>query len=267
MTSKKKVFKIINFNKKLEKYANSKTFSVVEDSGFEYKSVERIFDHIEKVAKIPSVLSEYFVREYIIKQLKLINRTYRVDKVGNVYVLPKNESKVLLSAHMDKQAKPNYYDSDSSIVGKLDDAIGIGIILALLKNNNFHGLFTIGEERGLLGSKYAVKNDLIPSGVDKAVVIDVSPRPPKKGVQFYSSFNNKRASINLVEIVVNIAKSLNVNIQPMSGAINDGTILIRKIKDTIAFESYIDNFHSSNECCQKKEIIDIYRIVEGILTI
>ena len=39
-----------------------------------------------------------------------LEKNYNIDKMGNIYIIPKKECDYLLSAHMDKQAEPNYND-------------------------------------------------------------------------------------------------------------------------------------------------------------
>lgn len=225
-----------------------------------------LFNNIEKIAKIPSKVSNYQVSNYIVKKLYLYGKKYIVDKVGNIHVIPNNGSQIMLSAHIDKQAGPNYIDFGSFVIGKLDDAIGVGIILALLKDYDFHALLTVGEERGFIGSRFAVKNKLISSAVNKVIVIDVSPRKTEKGVQLYFSFRNRQASSDFIKNVADTARSVNADFRPMvMTPINDGLVLSTIIKDTIALEPYIDNYHTDHEICKKLDIVNTYKIAEGLV--
>ncbi len=228
--------------------------------------MDKIFKHIEQLAKIPSIHpNEEPVRKYIIEQLESMGKKYKIDAIGNLYLIPEKKSKVLLSAHMDKQADPYYKDLKTHIQGKLDDAVGIGIILALADHHEFYSFFTIGEELRQIGSNFALDRGLIPK-VKKVIVIDTSPKKKmEKGPVFYTSFLDIHPYDNYIAEINNIAKSLGINLQPMPGAINDGIVLIQAIRNTIALEPHIDNYHSSMELCSKKDVIDTYRIIESFL--
>lgn len=228
--------------------------------------MQKIFEFIEAVANLSSIYpNEKLVREFIVKQLTLMKRKYKIDKEGNLYLLPKTNSKSLLSAHMDKQAEPYYEDLGETIQGKLDDAIGIGIILALTKTYDFYAFLSIEEEKGLQGSIYALNNGLIPK-VENAIIIDTSPFGELgNGPIFYTSFANRNPSDDFLNIIFNLAESMKLNLQPMDGWINDGINIIRAIPDTIALEPHIDNYHTSEEISAKKDIMDTCRIIEQFL--
>lgn len=226
--------------------------------------MEHIFDYIQKIAKLPSIHPhEEPVRSFIKNELKGLGKMCKIDEFGNLYLL--SQKKIVLSAHMDKQAPPNYVNQDDKIQGKLDDAIGIAIILTLAENLDFNAFFSVGEEVDLLGSQFALDNGLLPE-VEKAIVIDTSPRGTLgKGPIFYTSFNEISPSVNYLNEIIQSAKEIGITLQPMDGSINDGVNLIKKISDTIALEPHIENFHTSEEICLKNDVIDVYRVVERYL--
>lgn len=225
--------------------------------------MKNLFEHIEKIANIPSIHpEEKKVRDFIISILNSIRREYKIDEFGNLYLLSQNNFKILLSSHMDKQAPPNFKDLGNFIQGKLDDAVGIGIILALAQKYEFPAFFSVGEEKGLKGSKYALDNNLIPK-VESAIVIDTSPFGElENGPIFYISFEDKKPSNKFLDEIFNAANSLNIKLHPIPGFINDGVNLIKAIPDTVALEPHIDNNHTSEEIASKKDIIDIFRVIE-----
>ncbi len=228
--------------------------------------MKNIFEHIEKIANIPSIHpEEKKVRNFIINVLNSMKRDFKIDEFGNLYLLSQDNFKILLSSHMDKQAPPFFKDLGKYIQGKLDDAVGIGIILSLAQHYDFPALFSVGEEKGLKGSKYALNNNLIPK-VESAIVIDTSPFGELgNGPIFYTSFDNKQPFNKFLNEIFNSAKLINVNLQPMDGSINDGVNLIKVISDTVALEPHIDNYHTSEEISAKIDIINTYKVIEQYL--
>ena len=150
--------------------------------------MDSIFAHIEKLALIPSIHpDEEQVRHYIITHLDKLGKRYDIDEQGNVYIKPNKPSDYLLSAHMDKQEEPFYEDDIEYIEGKLDDAVGLGVILTLAESYEFHALITVGEEITSIGAMFALEQDLIPSA-KYCIVIDTSPQgKSKKGPVLYSN--------------------------------------------------------------------------------
>ncbi|MHA1147806.1 MAG: hypothetical protein ACTSR8_06135 [Promethearchaeota archaeon] len=227
--------------------------------------MDSIFTHIEQLALIPSIHpDEALVRKYIIQQLDILGKNYDIDELGNVYIKPKEPSVYLLSAHMDKQAEPFYKDDIEFIEGKLDDAVGLGVILALAESYEFHALLTIGEEVGSIGAIYAYNNGIIPCA-QYCIVIDTSPKGvSEQGPVLYSGFLGK-VPYDFVSIIKSTAKTLNINVQFLPSGSNDGEIIIRQIPNTIALESHIENYHTSREYTAKQDIVDIYNILEKLL--
>ncbi|MHA1379804.1 MAG: hypothetical protein ACTSRG_15645 [Candidatus Helarchaeota archaeon] len=86
-----------------------------------------MFDYVQEIAILPSIHpNEEPVRHIIETELKSMGEKYKIDDFGNLHVLSQNM--ILLSAHLDKQAPPYYKDLGDKIQGKLDDALGLGII-------------------------------------------------------------------------------------------------------------------------------------------
>lgn len=227
--------------------------------------MDSIFRYIEQLALIPSIHpEEKGVREYIIEQLERLGKPYDTDKQGNLYIKPKTPSDYLLSAHMDKQAEPFYIDNIEYIEGKLDDTVGLGVILALAENYEFHALLTVGEEVGSIGAMYALEAGLIPK-VKYCIVIDTSPKGEiEKGPILYSGFLGKIPH-EFVSIIKSTSEALNINVQFLPSGSNDGEIIIEEILNTIALEPHIENYHTSNEYSSKQDIMDVYNLIESLL--
>ncbi|MBI4918403.1 M20/M25/M40 family metallo-hydrolase [archaeon] len=85
--------------------------------------------------------------------------------------------------------------SDWSVKGKLDDALGVALILDLLKNTDARdtpsilALFTNGEEKGLIGAEYCVENGLLKEfNPDKIIVLDVTRKQKLgRGIVLYEN--------------------------------------------------------------------------------
>jgi len=226
--------------------------------------MKNLFKKIKRLALLSSIYpNEDPVREFIETELENLNKDYILDEFGNLYI--SSTSDILLSAHMDKQEAPNFKDLGDEIQGKLDDAVGIGIILTLAEKFDFHAFFTVGEEVGLLGSEFALENELIPDAC-KAIIVDTSSLGEMgKGPIFYKSFGSNLPSVEYINEIYSSAKSAGVTLQPFKGVINDGVNIIKAIPNTIALEPHIDNFHTSYEISAKKDIEDTYKVLEHIL--
>lgn len=80
-----------------------------------------------------------------------------IDNVGNLWGIPSDDKdntaqkEIMLCAHMDKVGEPKSAEVDNDkIVGRLDDALGISVILQVLKNGFKPSvLFTVEEEGGV----------------------------------------------------------------------------------------------------------------------
>jgi len=230
------------------------------------EDIHNLFPHIKDVATRPSIHpDEGPVRAYIMSHFQQLEKIYKVDEVGNVYLHAQDNPRFLLAAHMDKQAPPNYGDLGGAIQGKLDDAVGVGILLTLAETHDFEAIFTVAEERSSRGAFYAVEKKLLPD-VEGIIVIDTSPKMKMgEGPIFYTSFDNIHPDSSYVELFMKTAEKLNIHIQPRPGAINDGVVFIHYNRNTIALEPHIENYHTSHEISSKQDIIDTYLLLHEIL--
>ncbi len=238
--------------------------------------MKNLFNYIKNVAKLLSIHpNEEWVRNYIVKVLKTMEKKYKLDEFGDSYILSDKKADILLSARMDKQELPSCEDLGAEVRGKLDDAVGIGIILSLIettaKNTDFYGalnfyvFLSVDEEGGLRGSQYAIENDLLPK-VENAIIVDTSPLGEiGEGPIIYTSLGNRRPSIDFLDGILKVASSLEIVVHPIDGVVNDGVNISKAIPNTIAIEPHVDNFHTSNEVAAKKDVIDVYKIIEHYL--
>lgn len=225
-----------------------------------------MFNHIRHIATLPSIHpNEDPVRFYISDQINLQRKVMFIDEMGNIHVRSSRSSRYLFSAHMDKQEIPCYEDMGDRIKGKLDDAVGCGILLALSEKYDMNIIFSVGEEMGSQGAQFIVKNGLLPN-VDVIIVIDTSPKMKLGGGPvFYKNFAKINPEPDFIQFIKDVASSLDITLQVRPGTINDGRVFIHEIRNTIGLEPYIENYHTSEEISAKSDIIDTYKILEEIL--
>ncbi len=149
---------------------------------------KKITELFIKLVKIDSHSGqERKLADFIIKKLKKLNLIVKQDKAGNIVARSKNFNKknsVLICSHLDtiksnagitpKIKKGVIYSDGKNILGADNKAAIAEVIHALekiknKKNINAELLFTVQEEKGLLGVK-GLKRNLIKS--KKALVLD-----------------------------------------------------------------------------------------------
>lgn len=146
---------------------------------------QRIVSNFLELVKIDSEShSEAKLRDFLIVKLAKLGINSKVDKQGNLYAVLngfKNKRSLLFSAHLDtvkdgKNINPvienNIIKTDGKTILGADDKSGIVEILEaltvikekkLILKNDIELLFTVGEEIGLLGSKYLLEENYLKS--------------------------------------------------------------------------------------------------------
>ena len=173
------------------------------------KTQSDIIDSILEIAKIPSFSTyEHRLHSFIIKFCQDIGITPVILEDGNIFIETEGngEKSIALSAHLDKndywgeknQKHPIELETNRSvgeITGLLDDAVGIGICLHLLKKSvngkypPLKVLFSVCEEyffnqyHSLDGSSSILHNNGI----------------CEQGCQFYSGMGAEKLSLHLIE--------------------------------------------------------------------
>ena len=119
------------------------------------------------------------MRNYLEDEAKRFGYKTKIDTVGNLWLLSNApEGEILLCAHMDKVGEPKKMEeAGNKIMGRLDDALGVSIIMGSLETGLRPSvLFTVEEEIGGAGASYATKNiyDAKEKRPKLALIIDVS---------------------------------------------------------------------------------------------
>lgn len=208
----------------------------------------------------------------------------RTDQAGNLWLLSDApESGILLCSHMDKVGKANAIKTtDGQITGRLDDALGISIIMGALKKGHRPSvLFTTEEEVGLYGSKYAA--DMIMNGDAKcpklALILDVSALKKRgAGPLMYISSGRIPFPEEPIEAVKNILKRHDKRATFLDGWPNDSinfamisTLTIenhvKKVlhQPTLTLQVHVDNIHRANETADIVDIEEAASVLETIL--
>lgn len=127
-----------------------KTERLLSEKSQEEKSIDNITEDIKALLSVDSVSGhEQKLRASLVNVLEKFGCTTRIDKKGNLWVESheKAEGKVLLNAHMDRVGPGDIKREGDRLVGRLDDTLGISMILSLLKEGYRPSLlFTVEEE-------------------------------------------------------------------------------------------------------------------------
>lgn len=146
-----------------------------------------VYEEILDLLKIENNLRVYYKIEY----KKEIAKAYNL-----IFYIPssiKTGKTIALTAHIDHVGRD--YDG-SFFPGANDNASGVGVLMEIAKellergNNypfNFVFIITNGEEKGLLGSDYFIKNPIIPL---KDIVLNINFDCIGRGKEFIVSYNS-----------------------------------------------------------------------------
>lgn len=272
---------------------------------------EELINIIREVAQIPSFSSyEERIHPYIFQFIKANNIDCELYQIHNSLIIEINKeqsnSPIAFTSHIDKinhfDAEPEILNFDidgEQLVGQLDDAVGVGICLYLLKNaekfNLQHTLFLFSEMEESFGMRFhphKLKNKgeglesqigakrisafLIEKQLIPAIFITIDTTPLFKGdpgVALYSKFwemvemqpseeiKEKTACIEklILAIDTDILLANNTNDYMIYGKLLHEAGCI---VPSIAFEPSIQPYHTINE---RVYIADIVRIVEVVV--
>lgn len=237
------------------------------------KELFEFFNFLENISSLESLpMQEKMVREAIIKELSKMKIAGKVDDIGNLWVKSDYPEKdILLCAHMDKIGLANKTHIDGEhVVGRLDDALGIGLILnAQKKGFRPSVLFTVSEEYGFYGSQYASEQILKSAQRPKIIiVIDVSGlKKCEDGPIIYTSSGNINFSEKAINSLQNILEKEKIKANFIPGNLNDSMVLASKIpgQDVITLQVHVDNIHSAQEKAHIKDIKKTEKALEAIL--
>lgn len=228
-----------------------------------------LFETIKDVALLSSPTGEEkLVQDYVTKFVSSFFRKVEIDNAGNIWV---NRGKIYLCAHMDKKGEPGQWREESNTIqGRLDDAVGVGVVLNLLKENeSLSALFTVAEESrdgdSSWGAQQALEN-MKKMAPHLIVVVDTSPRcEMNKGPILYTSSSDVRFDDVLIQKVVHIAHKESIPLQLSEGRSNDSRIFGVAGLPTFALEPHINNYHSPDEISSKSDIINLCELIRKII--
>ena len=258
---------------------------------------EKIRTDLDIVSQIESLSTkEDLMREHLIRQAESFGVETKVDAKGNLWLLsPDPQGEIMLCAHMDKIGKGVPIEiKDNKVTGRLDDALGISLILnAFRKGLRPSALFTVEEESQQEvednGTRKIIRRKL-PNGIFNAGARSAANairkgeiNPPKLllvldtssmgsldgGPLIYTSsmhfrFPNKP--------IVDIAKMLNqqgLELNYVDGPSNDSiefTFLQGKKVGVTCIEIHTDNLHSNKETVSIGDISKASEAISRIIT-
>jgi putative aminopeptidase FrvX len=227
---------------------------------------QTIFPIIKALSQIESPFGkEEKVRDYIIDFVKKLNKKYKVDKEGNLFVFGSN---LWLCCHMDKLDKVGEWkEFKENIQARLDDSIGLGLMLEIIKEENVSLLCTVKEEPDKsLGAKFAL-NKIREVKPKLIIIIDTSQYAEKgKGPILYHSsarFNFKK---EIIQRIKEIAVDNNIPLQEIKkGFHNDSMVFAEAGLPTVALEIHIDSNHTDHEVASKSDILELKKLLISII--
>jgi putative aminopeptidase FrvX len=166
-----------------------------------------------------------------------------------------------------------FTETNELVKGKLDDSIGLSLILDLLEKTkdmqtpSLLALLTVGEEVGMLGAEYA-SEEVFGGKYNKSkmIVLDTtSIKPGKGGIVLYKECAIRKKSWKagyiglmkepLVQELENFAEQYNFPLSTHSAHTNDSTVFASMTDiPTVALEVPILNIHSTEETASKDSI-------------
>jgi putative aminopeptidase FrvX len=237
---------------------------------------------------------EEVLRSKLEDYLRMMSYEVSVDEAGNLWGTPENagertlDKEITLCAHMDKVGRPKkakmYGDR---ITGRLDDALGISVIMQVIKNGyRPKVLFTVEEESGLEiygkmtirrtargrysnGSKTAsAKLAQMEEKPKLMTVIEVTGKSfPGDGPVIYTSSGGEYFDMQKIKSVAKIINKKGYGIMYTEGRPNDSMIFASRVPDmgVMAIEMPILNMHSAYEVADYSDVEKTVRIIEDIL--
>lgn len=226
-----------------------------------------LFEIIRQIAMIPGLSgNEEGVRRFIKSwvQREVPGLPIEEDATGNIFC---GKGALKLCAHMDKKNDPHFTENEHEIIGKLDDAVGVGIILYLLKEfkRGFKALFTVGEEVGHYGAREIVTAKKF-MAQSKVIVIDTSPFGESfKGPLIYQKVGAQIMDPLLIRLLEQIASEENIPVQYADAKSNDAIEFAAVGIPTVALEPHLENYHTSKERIAKADVIATYWILAQLI--
>ncbi len=263
----------VRFTKKLTNEAPAAPVTKKVESKEAQEAWGRIRPHLIEVSSLESLSgSESEVRSYLESKAKKFGYETKTDEVGNLWLYSDApEGEVLLCAHMDKVGEPRKITEEGDkITGRLDDALGVSMIMGLIEAGSRPSvLFTVEEETGYRGARCAAKN--IYGAKEKrpklVLVLDVSMLEEHgAGPLVYTSSGGitfPDLPLKAIEQVVN-ENGLRAKLLPGIG--NDSTCFARIQNQAVAtLQVHVDNMHSPEEVALISDVKEAALVLENIV--
>jgi hypothetical protein len=259
--------------------------------------MENIMEELKIFSEMDSFSTkEENIRNCLAEKIRSFGLEVQIDEKGNLWA-PSNDEKegdFLLCAHMDKVgAGSELRFEDGEIKGRLDDAVGISIIMSLYKEGHRPSvLFTVEEESvqeiDESGEKKLIPRNL-PNGIYNAgarfaalkvhdreimkekpkliICLDVSPAD-KPGPNIYtSSFDFHYPNGPLKDIAKLLDKKGIKGVNWINGGGNDSIeFSFLEEQPLIAIGPVVDNIHTANEAVNADEVLKTAEVIETIMS-
>jgi len=261
-----------------------------------------VVEEISHLSEIDSLSTqEQKLRHYLEDRGKKFSLETKIDEKGNLWFLSdKPEGDILFCAHMDKVGPGIKLEKqEDEIIGRLDDTIGLGIILSVLQEGHRPSvLFTVEEEsqtevrqddgtivmksrdlKGNIynaGARFATDQmfDDVPLKPKLIVTIDVSASGKSGAGPFlYLSYKTGDGHYfrNPDQVTKNLKSILHQSgerIRYLDGGLTDGvefTWLARVGVGLAGVGIPIENIHSNKEVANINDITDAVKALEAII--
>ncbi len=234
------------------------------------------------------------VAEYLLSRAAEMGVESKRDGRGNVWFMSNMpEGEILLSAHMDKVGKgASIKVKEGEVVGRLDDALGVSIILSLFEQGlRPTAVFTVEEEseeevfdgngkrkmqeRDLRGSSYNAgarfaSEEVLVGGESSpklVVIVDVSAMGQKgNGPLIYTSAKGFRFPSEPIKDIKHIFSEKGISAQYMEGALNDSIeFTFGSKKGVVAIELHVDNIHSGEAAASLQDVTSTQDAIRAII--
>ncbi len=242
-------------------------------------------DYVSRIESFSGM--ECYLRMYLKKRLEDFDYNPFIDGMGNLWALSDGiGGNVLLCAHMDKVGFGHGVSvEDGNIVGRLDDALGIGLIITLIESGLHPSvLFTVEEESWVEDGKTGWYRNL-PGGIHSAgaryaveqmwqerikkprliIVVDVSQSlKPGEGTFIYKSSFKFACPVGTLNDAEKILKENHIDTPFIHGGGTDlieFTFFAAEGVGCIGIGIPILNMHSSNEKADVDDVIRAFNIL------
>ncbi len=266
--------------------------SVEEIRQEKWESIREELIHLSSIDSFST--EEGKLREYLIERAVEMGIKTETDEKGNLWFLSDQpEGEIMLCAHMDKVGKGVEIEVEGdNVKGRLDDALGISVILSLFKDGlRPSALFTVEEEsqqekegedgqmkmlwRKMKGGIYnagarqaADEIFLGQKSIPKLIIIvDVSKSDEKGGGPLvYTSSMHFRFPNSSLKSIRKILADKGISAKYLDGQANDSIeFTFRPLKGVAAVEIHVDDMHTEHEVANVQDIVALHDALKEII--